>query len=502
MLWGSQNRKGRDDPQYQSERTAQMVQFFQRYLQTYRAYTSELTDRSRQLWQEQYDYIQALQDEHERLRQSWQEQQEYIQALQGKHRRLWSFLLSSAIKELAASAGRIKGLLQYLGLGMQAAPKMAMTGTVAVWQRWLASSYSVKSRPGVMFVYADIGAPSRYRVTYQQEQLTMQNIANESYEQTDLRALDALRRHRVLYLYRVQATQVVLWLIRLARLARIPVVFDTDDITWGEEVLDFCYVHDHFSPEEIEQLVRSLRGLKRVMQSVDYFVLSTDYLARLVKSEFGKPVWVNQNAFSRELHRLSDPFYLKKIAGDFRPESAILGYFSGWPKDHQEDFESIAEPLARLLSDRPNAQLKVFGYLDLGEFLTRFPGRVSQHPFVEWQQLPELISTVDISLAPLVDNPHRRSKSSIKYIEAALVGVPTVATDLEPYRSIQHRKTGFLASNNEQWYKTLIELVDSPGLRRAMGIAAHDSVVQSDSTFARSANFNQIYREILEIYYG
>jgi rhamnosyltransferase len=40
---------------------------------------------------------------------------------------------------------------------------------------------------------------------------------------------------------------------------------------------------------------------------------------------------------------------------------------------------------------------------------------------------------VDINIAPLVDNPQRRSKSAIKYLEAAAVGVPTVAARLEPY---------------------------------------------------------------------
>ena len=49
---------------------------------------------------------------------------------------------------------------------------------------------------------------------------------------------------------------------------------------------------------------------------------------------------------------------------------------------------------------------------------------------MDWDKLPALISEVDINLAPLVDSIFNRAKSEIKWIEAALVKVPTVASKI------------------------------------------------------------------------
>ena len=48
--------------------------------------------------------------------------------------------------------------------------------------------------------------------------------------------------------------------------------------------------------------------------------------------------------------------------------------------------------------------------------------------------LPALISEVDINLAPLVDSIFNRAKSEIKWIEAALVKVPTVASKIGAFQ--------------------------------------------------------------------
>ena len=45
-----------------------------------------------------------------------------------------------------------------------------------------------------------------------------------------------------------------------------------------------------------------------------------------------------------------------------------------------------------------------------------------------------------------------------QFLEAALVGVPTVAADLEPYRMIRHGETGFLAANADDWYAGIMAL--------------------------------------------
>jgi hypothetical protein len=97
------------------------------------------------------------------------------------------------------------------------------------------------------------------------------------------------------------------------------------------------------------------------------------------------------------------------------------------------------------------------------------------------QNLPEEIVRFDISLAPLeVGNPFCESKSELKFFEAALAEVCTVASPTGPFqRAIRDGETGFLATSEESWYRALLSLVDDPVRRRQLGRAAfYDAIVE------------------------
>jgi glycosyltransferase involved in cell wall biosynthesis len=116
---------------------------------------------------------------------------------------------------------------------------------------------------------------------------------------------------------------------------------------------------------------------------------------------------------------------------------------------------------------------------------------------VEWHKLPRQIAQVDINIAPLVDNPQRRAKSPVKYLEAALVGVPTVASRLDPYQNdIADGTTGLLAATNEEWVDCLTRLKEGAGLRRRMGEAARDHVLAQHTTAVRAPNFAAIMSQV------
>lgn len=84
---------------------------------------------------------------------------------------------------------------------------------------------------------------------------------------------------------------------------------------------------------------------------------------------------------------------------------------------------------------------------------------------------------IDISVAPLKDTQFNRCKSNIKWMEAAMLEIPTVASDVTPYHDIQHGKTGFLATNKEQWIKYLSLLIENEEKRREIGKNAKKEVL-------------------------
>jgi hypothetical protein len=91
-----------------------------------------------------------------------------------------------------------------------------------------------------------------------------------------------------------------------------------------------------------------------------------------------------------------------------------------------------------------------------------------------WTELPARLRQVDVNLAPLVpDSVFNESKSAIKWLEAALVETPTIATPTEPFvEAIDDGRTGILATTPEEWLHALETLLDDADLRSRMGARA------------------------------
>jgi glycosyltransferase involved in cell wall biosynthesis len=151
--------------------------------------------------------------------------------------------------------------------------------------------------------------------------------------------------------------------------------------------------------------------------------------------------------------------------------------------------EAMLPGLRRALAELPDARLRIVGHFDTTMLPADLQGRVEHRPFVPYLGLLAAIAEADINLAPLVDNPHRRSKSAVKFLEAALVGVPTVASDLEPYRLIRHGQTGMLATNAHDWYAGIMALATDPVRRTAIGRSAREQVLHEHTTRVRAAGF-------------
>src|SRR5204863_5326912 len=95
-------------------------------------------------------------------------------------------------------------------------------------------------------------------------------------------------------------------------------------------------------------------------------------------------------------------------------------------------------------------------------------------------ELPQLIAQIDINLAPLeLDNPFCQAKSEIKYTEAALVGVPTVASPTDAFAyAITHGENGLLAATVDEWQAALSQLIEQPEARQQLGAVARQRVYQ------------------------
>jgi len=108
------------------------------------------------------------------------------------------------------------------------------------------------------------------------------------------------------------------------------------------------------------------------------------------------------------------------------------------------------------------------------------------------------ITPFDIGISPLRDTRFNRSKSEIKVLDYAALGLAPVVSDLEPYRSIiTHGANGMLvAEQPSDWFEVLDRLVSSRDLRHQVAVAARAIDFRGDFDRAVADRFESMRRAV------
>lgn len=323
--------------------------------------------------------------------------------------------------------------------------------------------YIGKTYKDVLFIngcdYNALPHPPRYRVQHQMEQLKANNIDCDENFYLHL-SLEQVRNYRVFVIFRCPYTEELGEFIRLAKELNKTVIYDIDDLVIDTKYTDTIKYLDTMSPEERKGYDEGVRNMQKVLKMCDAAITTTERMAEELKHYVPK-VFINRNTASEEMLQLSEEAYKKIIAEKTEEErkTVKLGYFSG-SITHNDDFILIQPAVAKIMEKYPQTELHIAGILDIPKELEAFKERVIAHPFADWKKLPEMIAAVDINLAPLEESIFNEAKSENKWVEAALVRVPTIASNLGAFkRMIEHNKTGILANTCDEWYEGLESLV-------------------------------------------
>jgi glycosyltransferase involved in cell wall biosynthesis len=336
--------------------------------------------------------------------------------------------------------------------------------------------------PKVLFISGLDGDTRRYRCFHHQEQLGLKAIET-AFRECDAPQLlvDALD-YDVFIMHRVPFSPLIGLVIDIAHLRGKPVVLETDDLVFVPALYDQIGFVDTLAPDAARKFREELGQLSETFQRCDCVLTTTDYLAEQARVR-GKPAYVNRNAASCEMVRMSEEAVAawSERAGqpDADDDAVWIGYFSG-TGSHNRDFRVIAEPLIWALEAFPSVKLHISGHLDLGLDFSPFARRIRRAPYITWRELPHLVAQVDVNLAPLEqDNPVCQAKSEIKWMEAALVGVPTIASRVDAFEyAITDGQDGLLSGTPQEWEDALRSLLESPARRREIGESARRAVYE------------------------
>jgi hypothetical protein len=105
---------------------------------------------------------------------------------------------------------------------------------------------------------------------------------------------------------------------------------------------------------------------------------------------------------------------------------------------------------------------------------------------------------VDINLAPLdISRPFIHAKSEVKFLEAAAVGIPTVASPAAGFtEGVREGIDCLLASNAEDWERLLTELILTPSLHLQIGRAAAAAVQSRGTAGANAETVKLVFKNL------
>ena len=155
-----------------------------------------------------------------------------------------------------------------------------------------------------------------------------------------------------------------------------------------------------------------------------------------------------------------------------------------------------------ILEKFENVKLLIVGPLDLPDYLKKFSNRIIRKDLAHWKKLPNVIAKADVNLAPLeMNNPFCEAKSELKFFEAGIVRVPTIASPTESFRSlIRNYKNGFLASNQNEWFSCLKEIIEDENLRKKIADEALKETNEKYTFKSRKNGLESILGNVWESY--
>lgn len=225
---------------------------------------------------------------------------------------------------------------------------------------------------------------------------------------------------------------------------RTKLVYETDDY-----VMRVDTNLAHWQADE------KVRTTTECVQLADLVTVSTSTLADNL-SHYNENVVVIPNFIHEDLLKIERP----------HRDQITINWAGG--STHLQDLAMIQQPLMAAL-DTTGADIHFLGE----DFRPLFGHRGRFTPF--YQDLWEYYQRIDgdLTVVPLRSTPFNDSRSYIKCLEMAGLGIPVVASNVPPYRDfVVDGVTGYLVTTEAQWLRRITDLASDPDMRAEMGAKA------------------------------
>ena len=336
----------------------------------------------------------------------------------------------------------------------------------------------------VLYISGCPGGSRFYRCHNQAEELRLYGLKSKVISQDNLNLLRLAGRFNIFIFQRVIYNEHIKNVINSIKKQKKAIIFETDDLVFDPRYIPLMHYYNFFGDEE-KSWYRN--GIGREILEDAYVkncIVSTDFLARALKQKYpSKNIFISYNKLNQKQVSQARKALVKKNKIKPNDGKVRIGYFSG-SRSHDNDFETISNALLEILKENKDAVLMMVGHLDINGKFGEVRSQIEKFDFVSLKKLPELMLKADINIVPLeIDNPFCQAKSALKYFEAGLLEIPTVATATDSFkRIIENGRNGFLAENENDWRGYVGKLIKNKELRIKMGREAREDSLQKHTT--------------------
>ena len=353
-------------------------------------------------------------------------------------------------------------------------------------------------RGDILFITGGVGDSARYRTAHIAEALRIQGFKTSVTVQDNPLLATYANKFSIFVFHRVLYTRSVAKLIARIKAQNKEIIFETDDLVYDPQFLKYMDYYLKMNALERKLYENGVGGEILTDPYVRVCTTSTSFLAGKLR-EKGKRVFVVPNRVSQEDVKLAEE--ILAAAKNIKKNINIVrvAYFSGTPS-HNKDFATITSALLALLETYPQMRLVLVGPLDTDQRLQKFRARIKRVPFLTRAKYFAAVANMDINLAPLeIGNPFCEAKSELKWIEAGLVGVPTVASATGTFKeAIVDGVDGYVAETQEEWREKIGKLITDADARKQMGEKAREKILAHYTTKISEVGYMEYLRTKLK----
>lgn len=333
----------------------------------------------------------------------------------------------------------------------------------------------------LFLIIAELSIPqcAKYRVWQRQEELESLGWRVVVVEWYDIaRALSLLQVCTRVVFYRVPGNKDGLLLIEEAHRLSLSPWWEVDDLIFDPESYEKNTNLKTLSASERRNVLEGVVYYRKALLACGRAIASTRGLADAMRQAGVSDVSVIENALDGET--LTEATALQAQAGQKKAEaqSSILVFYGSGTKTHDMDFRVAAPGILAAMQTDPRLRLQIVGDLTLPSEFEALGDRVEKLQGRSYPAYLQRLAQADIAIAPLELGLFNDAKSNIKYLEAAVLAIPSVCSPAQAFTDvIQTGENGYLAASPEDWKTALLALADDAAQRQAIGEKAHTDIL-------------------------